>query len=596
MPRIRRGAESRRKIDERVAPSASVFLTGLGFFEEYPYKPLLTACALLFMAILRYTLSLQPYSGMGKPPMYGDYEAQRHWMEITTALPVGDWYRNTTDNDLMYWGLDYPPLTAYASWVCGKFAQVYEPELVALHSSRGYETPSSKVFMRITVLVMDALYMVAAYLFVTWGKRSFTWSRRVFAMLVILGQPALLLIDHGHFQYNSFALGLVLVCIICLMRGRDVLGAVAFCLALNFKQMTLYFSPAVFFYYLARCIKAPSDGSAVSVTAAIGRVAILGVTVIGTFAAMWWPFCVFASPGVTCTQGLGQVVHRLFPFERGLFEDKVSNLWCIADVLLKLRRRVPAQTLVRASTGLTLVLMAPSCLALITRRRTSIRAFLWALFCCSMSFFLASFQVHEKSILMPLLPVALLGIEYPVFAGWFGAVASFSMFPLLLKDGLAVPYVLSFPWFLSMTMSRQSLGALPRLVVLFVTMSLLGGLGVHLFVLNIPGPWLQRWPDLGAVAISAYSCGMFVLAWAFGNYQLWKPRRHSNAGTAAREPRRRLSSADDRAGAIAASIAERHAQEVAQREEVEESAGSGAGAGAGSGMRRRAVRGAPADE
>lgn len=44
----------------------------------------------------------------------------RHWMEITIHLPISDWYRNTTDNDLLYWGLDYPPLTAYHSWLCGK--------------------------------------------------------------------------------------------------------------------------------------------------------------------------------------------------------------------------------------------------------------------------------------------------------------------------------------------------------------------------------------------------------------------------------------------------------------------------------------------
>jgi alpha-1,3-glucosyltransferase len=52
--------------------------------------------------------------------MYGDYEAQRHWMEITVNLPTHDWYRNTTDNNLQYWGLDYPPLTAYVSWFFGK--------------------------------------------------------------------------------------------------------------------------------------------------------------------------------------------------------------------------------------------------------------------------------------------------------------------------------------------------------------------------------------------------------------------------------------------------------------------------------------------
>ena len=40
-------------------------------------------------------------------------------MEITYHTPLGEWYRNTTDNNLQYWGLDYPPLTAYHSYVMG---------------------------------------------------------------------------------------------------------------------------------------------------------------------------------------------------------------------------------------------------------------------------------------------------------------------------------------------------------------------------------------------------------------------------------------------------------------------------------------------
>lgn len=54
--------------------------------------------------------------GFNTPFMYGDFEAQRHWMEITTHLPVSQWYFY----DLEYWGLDYPPLTAYHSWLLGK--------------------------------------------------------------------------------------------------------------------------------------------------------------------------------------------------------------------------------------------------------------------------------------------------------------------------------------------------------------------------------------------------------------------------------------------------------------------------------------------
>jgi len=29
--------------------------------------------------------------GQHKPPMFGDYEAQRHWMEITYNLPLSHW-------------------------------------------------------------------------------------------------------------------------------------------------------------------------------------------------------------------------------------------------------------------------------------------------------------------------------------------------------------------------------------------------------------------------------------------------------------------------------------------------------------------------
>lgn len=58
-------------------------------------------------------------TGQGKPKLFGDYEAQRHWMEITYNLDAQDWYVNTTNNDLAYWGLDYPPLTAYHSYLMG---------------------------------------------------------------------------------------------------------------------------------------------------------------------------------------------------------------------------------------------------------------------------------------------------------------------------------------------------------------------------------------------------------------------------------------------------------------------------------------------
>jgi alpha-1,3-glucosyltransferase len=87
----------------------------------------------------------------------------------------------------------------------------------------------------------------------------------------ILLQPSLILIDNGHFQrvyfsvlykcmweaddfrYNSVLLGLSLFSLSCLRRDRDVLGCVAFSLALCFKQMGLYYAPAIGCYLLAKC-------------------------------------------------------------------------------------------------------------------------------------------------------------------------------------------------------------------------------------------------------------------------------------------------------------------------------------------------------
>jgi alpha-1,3-glucosyltransferase len=70
---------------------------------------------LMVSGLFRWALALWPYSGFQSPPMHGDFEAQRHWMELTIHLPVSRWYFY----DLQWWGLDYPPLTAYHSWVLG---------------------------------------------------------------------------------------------------------------------------------------------------------------------------------------------------------------------------------------------------------------------------------------------------------------------------------------------------------------------------------------------------------------------------------------------------------------------------------------------
>lgn len=100
----------------------------------------------VFAVLVRVAVSLHPYSGAGNSPKFGDYEAQRHWMEITLNLPVREWYRNSTTNDLSYWGLDYPPLTAYQSFIHGLFLRFFHPDSVSLFTSRGHESYVGWVF------------------------------------------------------------------------------------------------------------------------------------------------------------------------------------------------------------------------------------------------------------------------------------------------------------------------------------------------------------------------------------------------------------------------------------------------------------------
>ena len=108
-------------------------------------KPLFL-CISIFALLVRVSIGLHPYSGANTPPKFGDYEAQRHWMEITLNLSVKDWYCNSSVNDLSYWGLDYPPLTAYQSYIHGVFLKTFDPDSVILFTSRGHESYLGWVF------------------------------------------------------------------------------------------------------------------------------------------------------------------------------------------------------------------------------------------------------------------------------------------------------------------------------------------------------------------------------------------------------------------------------------------------------------------
>jgi alpha-1,3-glucosyltransferase len=206
--------------------------------------------------------------------------------------------------------------------------------------------------------------------------------------------------------------------------------------------------------------------------------------------------------------GVLDPISRIFPFFRGLFEDKVANFWCFSNVVFKWRNRASPANLVKLSTFLTAVGFSPAVVGLlrtgfsmrirddlVTEKTPSagtdgdkgqeskdlatgpgplFSLLLLSMLTSSISFFLFSFQVHEKTILVPLLPLTLL------MTGASGCVGSttwelgmltnnvavfrwdvietitriddslslsFSMWPLLKRDGLQVQYVaLTLMW------------------------------------------------------------------------------------------------------------------------------------------------------
>ena len=84
---------------------------------------------------------------------------------------------------------------------------------------------------------------------------NLTEKDSLFTLLIVLINPTLVLIDHGHFQYNCIGLGLAAGGAAAAAAGRDVLGALLFSLSLNHKQMGLYYAPAFFAYLLGKCLQ-----------------------------------------------------------------------------------------------------------------------------------------------------------------------------------------------------------------------------------------------------------------------------------------------------------------------------------------------------
>ncbi|XP_037420785.1 probable dolichyl pyrophosphate Man9GlcNAc2 alpha-1,3-glucosyltransferase isoform X1 [Triticum dicoccoides] len=475
--------------------------------------PLATALLISFAALLlRALVSVGPYSGQGAAPKFGDYEAQRHWMELTLHLPSSDWYRNTSDNDLAYWGLDYPPLSAYQSRLHARLINASLPDAVALRSSRGFESHESKLLMRWTVLSSDLMVFFPAALWFVWayikdgvggsGERREGW---MWLLAMVLLNPCLVLIDHGHFQYNCISLGLTLGAIAGILSRNELVAAALFSLAINHKQMSMYFAPAFFGHLLGKCLKRKCP---------IVEIMKLGFVVLGTFALVWWPY-------LHSYEAAMQVISRLAPFERGLYEDYVANFWCTTSVLIKWKRLYAIKPLKLMSLSATILAFLPSFIQQV--KSPSNLGFLYSLLNSSFSFYLFSYQVHEKSILLPLLPASLLALHEPHLHGWFTYYALFSMYPLICRDQLLLQYIAVLGLFVLIYYSpggNYGKGTnISSGTMAVLSLPLLCSILLHTVYLQIEPP--KRYPFLFEALIMFICFSQFIILTLYTNYKQW---------------------------------------------------------------------------
>ena len=492
---------------------------------------------ILVALLLRAAVSQGPFSGMNDYPMHGDFEAQRHWMEITANLPLSEWYQGKSKwNNLQYWGLDYPPLTAYHSYLFGSLFKLVAPDIVALGTSRGMETPETIIWMRFSAILSDALTFIPAtvLLFLQIQKRYQKledppvpiskkeirefYSQSSALLLLTLTSPSLILVDHGHFQFNCVCHGFFVITLyFCEKLDRNshrygVIPSICFCCALNFKQMSLYYAPAVFSYFLnwAAIDKFYPRYNHGKIT--ITRLFVLATSVILTFVVIWAPFILSGK--------MLQVLKRIFPFERGLFEDKVANFWCTTNVILKWKVLFPPQYLPLFALLATVVTIFPSCLTffLITTRK--MEYILLGFFNVSLSFFLFSYQVHEKSILLPLVPCLLIFLtseeKFYGFAAWFSNFAALSMIPLFFKDGIAFTSycLLGFHIILQcFILPRKIMNNYLMWIALMIMLITSG------CVCFLTSPFKQ-YPDLFITIHYSYAFLVFSGFWFYGNSKL----------------------------------------------------------------------------
>ncbi|KAK4397096.1 putative dolichyl pyrophosphate Glc1Man9GlcNAc2 alpha-1,3-glucosyltransferase [Sesamum angolense] len=244
-----------------------------------------------------------------------DFEVHRNWLAITHSLPLSRWYSDTTSQ----WTLDYPPFFAYFEKFLSFFASRVDPTMTHLHHGLNYASERTILFQRLSVTLSDSILVYSAYRLTR--NINFSSFERFLIWALVIWSPGLFIVDHLHFQYNGFLLGMLLLSISFLEEGKDLVGGFFFAVLLCFKHLFAVAAP-VYFVYLFRhyCRGGLVKG--------FGRLVLIGSVVLVVFAAAYGPFLYYGQ--------MQEVLRRMFPFGRGLCHAYwAPNFWVFYIMLDK---------------------------------------------------------------------------------------------------------------------------------------------------------------------------------------------------------------------------------------------------------------------
>ncbi|KAI0347392.1 glycosyltransferase family 57 protein [Trametopsis cervina] len=398
-----------------------------------------------------------------------DFEVHRNWLAITHTLPISRWYYDTTSE----WTLDYPPFFAYFEKLMSIPAYFVDPKIVDLNNLN-YDSWSVIAYQRTTVILTELVLAVVLQRFIR-GATDRATQRIISASLFL--HPGFLIVDHIHFQYNGFMFGILLWSILMARNGNKLASGFLFAVLLNFKHIYMYLAPAYFVYLLRAFCLSPSGELLPT------RFLALANTVILVFTVSLGPFLLMGQ--------LPQLLSRLFPFTRGLNHAYwAPNVWALvtaADrVLLQVAKRFGIQSLqVNASgvastsrglVGDTVFAVIPNVKPIHTFiitigfqsiyliklwRLPTYKSFVAALTLCGYTSYMFGWHVHEKAILLVLVPLSLLAAENNAYFRTFtlASVAGiFSLFPLLFTPAetfIKIAYTLLWMFFVLQPLHKR---------------------------------------------------------------------------------------------------------------------------------------------